>query len=129
MEITKPRPSWRAGYVYFLKSNQYVKIGFAANPRGRLYQLRSLARRQSLEDNRPWDHRYAIDFTLLAQLPAKAFTEKELHKRFASSRLAKTEWFRFDPPLADYIASIPAMADKPKRRSPSHTCPNCGHNF
>jgi hypothetical protein len=101
----------RDGFIYFVQSGSYVKIGFAANPQARLATLRSHARHRSLEDNRPWDHKYAVDFELLGTVIAKAYEERDAHERFIAYRIGKTEWFRYEGELiraASRLATINA---------------------
>ncbi len=73
--------SQRPGWVYFIKKDNLVKIGWSANPQQRV---------QKFEGD------------LLGLLPGPMTLEKELHKRFADLHQG-SEWFRLGNTLRDWL--------------------------
>lgn len=87
-ERTPPSPA--PSGVYFIRSGEAVKIGVSIN-----VPLRTTV----LATGSPWP----VD--LLAVMPGDRAAEKRLHRRFAHLRL-KGEWFRAEPELLDFIATL-----------------------
>lgn len=76
------------GVVYFIRSQDQVKIGTTLNLLQRMAAFS------------------VPHITLLATEPGYKKRERELHLRFAGLRLSRREWFRLEPPLTDYINTI-----------------------
>jgi hypothetical protein len=54
-------------------------------------------------------HRVSVQrLKLLAFAPGGRKEEKEMHERFAAQRIGKSEIFRPEPELLDFIAALPA---------------------
>lgn len=77
------------GFVYFVRFSDRVKIGFSANPAGRLKNI-------------PHDE-------VLAIVPGTMADERGLHAQFARYRVTG-EWFQADEDLLDFIAALPTAA-------------------
>jgi len=89
----------KAQTVYFIRCEQYVKIGISYNPAGRLQQIKSSG--GSLIPKR-------MDFTqaaIIATEPGGFDREQELHAKFAHLR-DRGEWFIEAPELTEYIESL-----------------------
>lgn len=89
----------RAQTVYFIRCEQFVKIGISHDPYNRLNQIRkgggtSFPRRLDIAS--------AI---LIATEPGGFEREKELHSKFAHLRHTG-EWFTEAPELTEYIESL-----------------------
>lgn len=84
-------PKVKPDKVYFLRCEQYVKIGSGSD----------VQRRVS-------DHQISVPFKLevLAVIEGGVELEKELHRQFAH-HWERGEWFRLDGDLAAYIACLP----------------------
>ncbi|HXH91338.1 MAG TPA: GIY-YIG nuclease family protein [Thermoanaerobaculia bacterium] len=83
------------GGVYFLRCEQFVKIGHAADIRERLIDLATIT---------PFDVEIVA---YIAQPPgphARAL-EKSLHARFSALR-HRAEWFRLEEPLIGFIQEV-----------------------
>lgn len=78
----------RIGYIYFLRSGDMVKIGFAANVKSRLAALRTAAPNSEL----------------LLTIPGTQATERFLHAHFHAYR-CYGEWFRLEYGLASFISA------------------------
>ena len=74
--------------VYFIAFGDRIKIGTSANVKRRMSQL-------------PVD-------TLLGTIPGSRDKEAQMHARFASARVGKTEWFTRSPELLAFIEGIQA---------------------
>ena len=84
--------SWEnVGGIYFVGFGDYVKIGFTSTP----VQKRLAALQAECPE----------PLVVYASIPGTMRLERELHRRFAASRL-QSEWFRKTPELLDYIESI-----------------------
>lgn len=90
-----PSPTWL--YVIRRRDTHEVKIGVSIEPHGRLKTLQGA---------------HGGDLELVATIPATAFTEGELHTRFAAYR-KKREWFDESPEITLWIESIAPL----KRRA------------
>jgi hypothetical protein len=81
------KPAAEAGFVYFVVSGDFIKIGFSRSIDERMF-------------------RFATDSPLPVELlhfePGTFKTEKIVHKHFAHLR-ARGEWFRKTQELLDYI--------------------------
>ena len=90
-------PSGRLGYVYFVQEwacpDEPIKIGFSADPAGRLRLLRL---------------KTGLHLDVLALLPAQLQTERDLHKRFAADRI-RGEWFRPTEELRGVVELVNAL--------------------
>jgi hypothetical protein len=75
-----------------------IKIGFSVNPESRAEQLS----RQQPEK-----------VVILATLPGRKH-EKALHRRFADSRIAGTEWFEPTKGLLDFLTNLSMDAGRPQ---------------
>ena len=86
--------------IYFLQDHgsKLIKIGYAADPWKRLYQIRTATPGH-------------VD--LLAIQEGERADEQEIHTRFAGLR-SRGEWFTPAPELMSYIASL----GKPERECP-----------
>jgi len=87
-------PGTREGYVYFLREwgndESPIKIGFSGDITERVRQLR---------------YTTGLDLELLAWFPATLSVERDLHKRFAASRV-RGEWFKPTKELLDAIGLV-----------------------
>ncbi|MGN6769773.1 MAG: GIY-YIG nuclease family protein [Rhizobiaceae bacterium] len=92
-----------AGYVYFLRAGDEVKIGFSTNLRQRLEKLRN---------------GNAFPVFVCRYVEGTMATERQFHKRFAEYRL-RGEWFDLRGSLARFLerhiypVSLPEMVEKP----------------
>ena len=76
-------------YVYFISSDDKIKIGYTKNIKRRLKQLQTSNSSQLL---------------LLGYIEGDKDVEKQLHKRFAQYRIRKNgEWFNCSDEILDYI--------------------------
>ena len=81
-------------FVYFIRCENFVKIGKANDPDARLADL---------QVGNP------IDLELLFSIPGSFRTERKFHQRFAASRHIG-EWFRIEGKLMEYIkAELPKL--------------------
>lgn len=91
LDIPDPLPRDDTGWVYFLfwshPAGQRVKIGFSKRLHNRMGQLK------------PADRTPVV---VLGAIRGTMLRERELHRRFASLRIAG-EWFRADPALLSFI--------------------------
>lgn len=78
-------------YVYFIERDGLVKIGYSGNLGQRINQICG---------------------TLINFVPGGSAEELRYHKRFADLRV-RGEWFRNDPPLTNFLASLPACPEPP----------------
>ena len=89
----------KAQIVYFIRCQQFVKIGISKNPAARLQQIR---RGGGSHFPRLLD----VETSELIATEAGGFArEKELHARFAHLRHTG-EWFTEAPELTEYIESL-----------------------
>lgn len=96
----------RAGFVYFLRSGEAVKIGFSTRPAERL---------AALADSLPGGGE------VIGCVPGSEEDELAVHERFSALRL-NGEWFRADAELLSYVAG--AVASVTDRRVPFAGSPN-----
>lgn len=89
LEAPKPRyPSpLKDGFVYFLKIDGHIKIGWASNLANRM-------------------RAYAPTSQLLAVEPGTRVDEAKLHKRFAVHRTHGREWYAPVPSITHHIADV-----------------------
>lgn len=89
--------------IYFIADAvaSRIKIGFSVNPWKRLGKIQSDC---------------CNEVTLLAVIEGDTAREAEIHAQFASSHVRR-EWFNMSPELSVYIASLPQVAQTPKRPS------------
>lgn len=87
-------PSKHAPLVYFARNGSLVKIGWSTNLRGR---LSSLCLRKS---------------SVVLTLAGDNSLESALHERFHDLREDRTEWFRCERPLSDYILDRQSYANR-----------------
>lgn len=77
-----------AGWVYYLRVGDKLKIGYTADPGRRLKS-------------------YPPDSKLIAIHPGTKATERDMHHRFAHARLAGREWFSpTDLAITEHIATV-----------------------
>lgn len=93
----------KAQTVYFMRCEQFVKIGISHNPHSRLAQIRkgggtSFPRRLDIASAQ-----------LVNTEPGGLDREKELHAKFSHLRHTG-EWFTEAPELTEYIESLGAAA-------------------
>jgi len=93
----------KAQTVYFIRCQQYVKIGISMNPAARLQQIR---RGGGSHFPRLLDVETA---ELIATEPGGLDRERELHKKFHKLRHTG-EWFTETPRLTRYIESLERWA-------------------
>ena len=86
------------GYVYFIKTQNRVKIGYSLNPFTREREIQTGS---------------SEPVFLVALIEGTLQTEKSLHKRFAQHRL-QGEWLSCVPEIEDYIKTLPPL--KPRAR-------------
>lgn len=75
------------GWVYFIRADERVKIGYAKNYKSRIRELQTGC-----------PHK----LVLLAAVEAKPAVERELHQKFAAQRV-QGEWFHLDGDLSKYL--------------------------
>lgn len=84
-------------YVYFMKCEQYVKIGSSTDIKERLADLST---------GNPFP------ISILAVLEGSQKTEKELHKKYADYRLkSNSEWFHLSSEILKDLTVIGAVKD------------------
>lgn len=88
-----------ADVVYFILNGNRVKIGTTTNLRNRVRAL-------SLPSG-----------NVIAVVPGGRSKEAELHAAFSHWRVGRTEWFAFDPPVADLIDHWHAQAMLARRHA------------
>lgn len=76
--------------VYFIRCQDFVKIGYATDVRRRL---------AAIQISSPYE------VTLLAECKGGSRLECELHKRFAAHRV-RGEWFHLTPDIQAYIDEV-----------------------
>ena len=76
-----------AGWVYFVRAGERVKIGYARNYKTRMKELQTGC---------------PYSLTLLMALEAKPERERELHREFAAHRV-QGEWFHLEGYLSKYL--------------------------
>lgn len=108
--------------VYFMRCEQFVKIGMSFNPTNRLAQVRKgggslFPRRMDVAST-----------VLIATEPGGFEREKELHAKFAHLRHTG-EWFTETSELTSYIDSINNEADTDEGARLSHTHPNAARQM
>lgn len=86
----RPKHAAHEPIVYFILGHERVKIGTTTNLTKRLAAM-----------SQPPD-------VLAAWLPGDRKIEGVLHRRFASCRIPRTEWFHLTPELVDFIDEIRA---------------------
>lgn len=79
-----------AGYVYFIRNGEAIKIGFTDNIKRRLAGLQTSSH-TTLE--------------LIGSVSAGALDELSIHARFAHLRI-RGEWFRAEPDLMTFIKRL-----------------------
>lgn len=91
--------------IYFIYHNEYIKIGFSADPWGRLASLQTA-------------HYQRLD--LLAIMPGDQAAEREIHRRFWKHR-ERGEWFRDNALLRQFIDEVrgryPELQKHPEARN------------
>lgn len=88
-------------FVYFMEARglNTVKIGFAAEPWNRLRKVQSDC---------------PVPVEIVGLVPGGGAREAEMHRLFTAHRQNR-EWFRFDPPIREYVARLPAW-ERPSRK-------------
>ncbi len=93
--------------IYFIHNNGHIKIGFSADPWGRLASLQTA-------------HYQQLD--MLATMPGEQSDEREIHRRFWKHR-ERGEWFRDNEFLRQFIDEIrgryPELQEQTETRSVS----------
>jgi hypothetical protein len=87
VQLNRQRPAVHPELVYFIRNGNRIKIGWTTNLKSRLSAL-SLA----------------ADAVALT-VPGGPDTEKAMHRKFASARVGRTEWFDAVPELEAFIAA------------------------
>ncbi len=75
------------GWIYFVRADEFVKIGFAKEVRSRLPRLQTSS---------------PVKLQLLMAIEGKASLERDFHRKFAALR-AHGEWFKLDGALSSYL--------------------------
>lgn len=88
------------GYVYFIRSDGLVKIGFSTDVAKRLNNIRVGC---------------PTGGKLVAAIPGTEDTETYFHKLFSKYR-ERGEWFRIEGLLADMLKALPATVTLPERK-------------
>jgi hypothetical protein len=88
--VPAPEPTFKQpqGYVYFVRFSDRIKIGWSGNPASRFRNI-------------PHDE-------VLAVVPGSMQHEHQYHARFHYLRTGG-EWFRAEPELVEFIASLPKV--------------------
>ncbi len=84
------------GYVYFVKRNDFIKIGSSISPEGRIKGLQT---------------GFPEPLEVLAVVPDTVIGEMEAHRKFAHLRTTG-EWFRSAPDLLEFINEVKAKVEK-----------------
>lgn len=80
------------GFVYAIRCEGFIKIGWSRNPKGRLRTAQTMN---------------PLPCTLLGFYPADEKTEElALHARFADLRHGASEWFRAEGDLLEWAANL-----------------------
>lgn len=79
-----------SGFVYFIRCNDRVKIGYSAEPAKRVSELSTGA---------------AYPLALVAAIAGDARQERLLHRVLSAQRVHR-EWFAFSGPIPDLIEAI-----------------------
>lgn len=83
-----------SGWVYYMRINARIKIGYTANLRQR-------------------SRNYPPGTELLAVEPGDSETEKRRHNQFSRSLAQGREWFAESPDLTEHIAALAAQYATP----------------
>ena len=78
------------GYVYFIRCQDRVKIGFSKDPHKRLTKINA-------------DAPYPCE--LIGAADAALHAEDEIHRQFSSARV-HSEWFSFTDEIARFVARV-----------------------
>jgi len=89
--------------IYFIRCNEFVKIGFTYDIDARL---------ETLQRSSP----YKLE--LLLAVPGSAYDEQILHTRFREFR-ERGEWFRLTESIQTFIGAQKAERDAKSRKSPA----------
>lgn len=93
----KPKPERpTAGHVYFLLSDNLVKIGWASDLDARLKA-------------------YSPGARLLAVMPGTRADEKRMHKKFGDLKTNRNEWFTYHPRVMEEVERIVREHGDPPR--------------
>lgn len=82
-----------SGYVYFIRCQDRVKIGFSKDPHRRLTKINA-------------DAPYPCD--LIGAADASVYAEKGIHEQFAAARI-HGEWFSLTPEILQFAKSANAL--------------------
>lgn len=94
MQEEEPVDAAAMGIVYFIRSGEYIKIGFTKNMAGRLAAMETLS---------------PVSPVVLHQEPGTVADERAYHRHFAAQHLRR-EWFRHEGELAEYLARMASDA-------------------
>lgn len=89
------------GWIYFIRANDAIKIGFSVQPKSRVASLQT-------------SHHHTLE--VLATVPTSLIGEREAHQRFEHLRI-RGEWFRADKELFKFIDSL-KKGKKPAKPTP-----------
>lgn len=84
-------------HVYFVRSGDFIKIGYSEKPGERLVALQTGS---------------AVTLEVLLFIPGDISLERRLHGKFKSLR-ASGEWFAAAPSLLDFVASERTKQEQP----------------
>lgn len=84
------------GWVYFIKADGAIKIGFSIHPKRRVLDLQTS---------------HHVELELLAWVSTSILTERQAHEKFDHLKI-RGEWFRAEPDLIEFIAGLePSKAE------------------
>jgi len=89
-KVVKPEYTGKKGYIYFAKSDDLVKIGFATNPHRRVQELGT------------GNHNKIV---LYDSFPSYQAAEKLLHRRFKADRV-RGEWFHLSNDIEEFLEDL-----------------------
>jgi hypothetical protein len=89
-------PRSNCGYVYFIRQQDKIKIGYSKNVDARLRQLQTSS---------------PVKLELVGYIEGDQETEKQLHELFDDYRLSG-EWFSYSEEIQDHISGLDLIAGK-----------------
>ena len=95
----------RKGLVYFFECEDFIKIGFSADPASRLRQIQVSGNGTTAPQNVN-----TREAKIITAAPGSRRDEMALHNRFAATR-DEGEWFKKSAELTDYVAGVASTLD------------------
>ena len=104
-----PLSYWKRSFVYFIRSGDFIKIGWSKAPELRVDQIRRGGHAMCPSAG------LAEDPVLLAYKPGSRKDEAALHRRFYTTH-DQGDWFRRSPELDELIEETRRAQMRPRRR-------------